>query len=192
MTDTATLRILQYNIRNELGIITALLADSAIQSTDVLAIQEPSFNSHTGSSYNLGTSQFYLAHRSGKDTRVCFYINKRLNPENWDVEFVTKDISTLKIRPRQGEEVNRIERLSIHNIYNPSPSLSSAENPSSLPQILGLVQEPGEYLLLGDFNLHHPSWNNPGRFSYYREANDLIAATVERGMALILPKGVVT
>ncbi len=123
---------------------------------------------------------------------MCFYINKRLNPENWDVEFVTKDISTLKIRPRQGEEVNRIERLSIHNIYNPSPSLSSAENPSSLLQILGLVQEPGEHLLLRDFNLHHPSWNNPGRFSYYREADDLIAATVERGMALILLKGVVT
>ena len=157
MKDTATLRILQYNIRNELGTITALLADAGIQDTDVLAIQEPSFNSHTGSSYNPGTSQFYLAHRSGKDTRVCFYINKRLNPENWDVEFVTKDISTLRIRPRQGEEANRIERLSIHNIYNPSPSLSSAENPSSLSQILGLLQEPGEHLLLEDFNLHHPS-----------------------------------
>ncbi len=63
---------------------------------------------------------------------MCFYINKRLNPENWDIEFVIKDISTLKIRPRQGEEVNRIERLLIHNIYNPSLLLSSVENPSSL------------------------------------------------------------
>ncbi len=103
-----------------------------------------------------------------------------------------KDISTLKIRPRQGEKVNRIERLSIHNIYNPSLSLSSAENPSSLLQILGLVQEPGEYLLLRDFNLYYPSWNNPGRFLYYREADDLIVVTIERRIALILLKEVVT
>ncbi len=157
MKNTATLRILQYNIRNELGTMTALLADAWIQDIDVLAIQESSFNSHTEFSYNSGTSQFHLVYRSGKDTRVCFYINKRLNSENWDVKFVTKDISTLRIRPRQREEADRIEGLLIHNIYNPSPSLSSTANPLNLPQIPGLLQKSEKYLLLGDFNLHHPS-----------------------------------
>ncbi len=103
-----------------------------------------------------------------------------------------KDISTLKIRSRQREKVNRIERLLIYNIYNPSLLLSSIENPSSLLQILGLVQKPEEYLLLEDFNLHYLSWNNLNRFLYYREANDLITATVERGITLILLKEVVT
>ena len=56
MKNIATLRILQYNIRNELRIITALLADVGIQDTDVLVIQEPSFNSHIEFSYNSETS----------------------------------------------------------------------------------------------------------------------------------------
>lgn len=79
MLDTPTLRILQYNIRHELGAITALLADRTVQGFDILAIQEPSYNAYNGSSYNPSSSTFHLAHRTGADTRTCFYVNKKLN-----------------------------------------------------------------------------------------------------------------
>ncbi len=193
MKDTNTLRILQYNIRHETGTMMTLLEDRAVQEMDVLAIQEPCCNPHTKSSYNPGSSCFYLAHRTGADTRTCFYINKKLNPESWEIEHISRNTSTLTIQVEAREEENsRTRRLHIHNVYNPSPSSVSADNPSSLSDIPRLIQHEGEHILLGDFNLHYPNWNNSGRFTYHREADDLIATTALRDMELILPSKAVT
>ena len=35
-----------------------------------------------------------------------------------------------------------------------------------------------------DFNLHYPGWNNPGRYTYYAMADELLEITEERGMEL--------
>ena len=182
------LTILQYNIRKETGTMTALLADTAVQEIDILAIQEPCQNAHNGSSYNPSTSNFHLAHKGGADTRTCFYINKRLNLENWEVDYTSKDVCTIAIQPRQKKNGKKIiEKIKVHNIYNPSPVLITLENPSSLPLAEQKIQEPGEHLLLGDFNLHHPNWNNPNRYSYHKEADALVEFTENRGLELISP-----
>ena len=61
-------------------------------------------------------------------------------------------------------------------MYSSSPILyTSVDNLSTLPQIQDVLQKPGEYILLGDFNLHHPQWNNPGRFTYHAMADKLIS-----------------
>ena len=82
--------------------------------------------------------------------------------------------------------------MHIHNVYNPSPAAVTTDNPSRLNQARGLIQAPGEHILVGDFNLHHPNWNNPGRFTYHSEADELIEATTSAGMELLLPEGAVT
>jgi len=46
--------------------------------------------------------------------------------------------------------------------------------------------------VVGDFNLHHPSWNNPGRYSYHAMADKLLDHTTEKGMSLGTPEGTVT
>ena len=92
---------------------------------------------------------------------------------------------TIQLRRENGKKV--IGKIKIHNIYNPSPALITSENPSSLPLVQQEIQEPGEHLLLGDFNLHHPNWNNPNRYSYHKEADTLVELTEDRGMELISP-----
>ncbi len=81
MLEQPTLKIVQYNIRRELGTMTSLLIDPATQEVDVFAIQEPCYIKHNRSSYNPSASVYHLAHRSGEDTRVYFYINKKLDQD---------------------------------------------------------------------------------------------------------------
>jgi len=64
--------------------MAALLEDDKVKDVDVLAIQEPWHNPRNNSSYNPSTSPFHLVYREEEGTRVCFYINKRLNIEQWD------------------------------------------------------------------------------------------------------------
>lgn len=53
----------------------------------------------------------------------------------------------------------------------------------------GLLDQPGEHILLGDFNLHHPRWNNPGRRTTQHVEAGLLTALVDRKeMELALPR----
>ncbi len=46
--------------------------------------------------------------------------------------------------------------------------------------------------MVGDFNLHHPSWNSLGRYSYHAMADKLLDYTTKKGMSLGTPEGTVT
>ena len=83
LNSNKTLAILQYNIRNDKdSIMISLLADPRILQYDVLAIQKSWRNAHVSTTYNSSRSGFHLAYKSGGDTRVCFYINSRIDPES--------------------------------------------------------------------------------------------------------------
>ncbi len=82
--------------------------------------------------------------------------------------------------------------INIYCIYNPSPSLTYEGNPSCLPTVKEQLEKEGEHILLGDFNLYHPNWNNPSRFTYHKEADEVITMTMNRDIELLLPKGTVT
>ncbi len=71
------LRILQYNNNGQSKVMLPLLEDDEVKEFDIIAIQEPSWNPATQTSHNSNASRFHLAHRSGQDTRTCFYINKK-------------------------------------------------------------------------------------------------------------------
>lgn len=47
------------------------------------------------------------------------------------------------------------------------------------------LREPGEHVLLGDFNLHHPKCNNPGRCTYHALVHERIAITKEKGLKIM-------
>ena len=192
MTERRSLTILQYNIRGELGTITALLNDPIARKADVLAIQEPWQNVHTKSSYNPGNSGFFLSHKGEIGTRVCLYINKRIDVDSWEETFPSKDVCAIVLKLK-GESANVEEdSVQILNVYNPSPSLITNDNPSSLPVLATELQQQRDRVVLGDFNLHHPNWNNHGRFSYHKESDELLEMTVARSMDLALPEDSVT
>ena len=66
-------------------------------------------------------------------------------------------------------------------MYNPlPPTLKTKEYPSTIPKIAEVLERAGEHILLGDFNLHHPTWNNLGRSIYHAAADALLDQTTRR------------
>ena len=114
MSKHQSLSILQYNINKSKDRVMIPLFENPLTPTyDILAIQEPWRNlfQHTT---NLRLTQFFeLSYHPHKDTRVCFFINKRLALSSWSVTTHNTDFSTLEIRAKD----NRI--IHIHNVYNP-------------------------------------------------------------------------
>ena len=151
MRDTTSLTILQYNVRNErVTTMIPLLADQRLQNYDVVAIQEPWRNPYGATTLSSHKSGFHLLYKAGGDTRVCFYVNEKIDTESWEVEFPSSDLCTLKMRLRHGGAEKHVH---IHNIYNPSPpSYSSTDGPSTLPELKIVLEAPVEHIVIGDFN----------------------------------------
>ena len=75
---------------------------------DILAIQELWFNLQNRSTYNPSSSQFYLFYRGEEGTRVCWYVNKRLDIDSWEAEYAGGDCCSLKLtlkKEQKGEGV---------------------------------------------------------------------------------------
>ena len=103
MSKDNTLKVLQYNMRKSKdGVMAPLLKEREVQEYNILAIQEPSYNSFNKSMYNSSSSKFLLAHKSGPEVRTCFYINKRIDPSSWEVRYRGGDFCSLRLNIKQG------------------------------------------------------------------------------------------
>ena len=151
MLEQQELSILQYNVQKSRDVVMAgLFQDPAVLRYHVLAIQEPWRNPFIPTSYHPLKEHFQLAYPEDDLTRVCFYINKRVDPSIWNVSHISRDISCLTIRKAQSEKSVRI-----YNVYN---EVGTNTLPT-LAETLGLGEEGSETVVLGDFNLHHPLWS---------------------------------
>jgi hypothetical protein len=157
MRDTISLIILQYNVRNErVRMMILLLTDNNIQNFDVIAIQKLWWNFFVSTTLSFSQSDFHLLYKSDEDTRVCFYVNDKLNTNNWDVKYLTIDIWTLKLKIKKLDESTNTIR--IHNVYNSSSVFyASRDNSSTLSIVLRFLDDviANHHVLLRDFNLHH-------------------------------------
>jgi hypothetical protein len=154
MMTQSSLFILQYNVRNSKDdIIIFMLANSKIRDYDILTIQESWCNACVFTSYNLFIVDFHLTYEQKHNVRICFYINVKLNVNDWSIEHVFFDVCIFKFKITQ-KNINRI--VHIHNVYNAlSISYSSNELLSSLKTIKRLLNNDAEHVLLKNFNLHH-------------------------------------
>ena len=122
---------------------------------------------------------------------MCFYINDKIDPESWKVEFPTADICTLILHPRENDGSHK--EIYIHNVYNPSPtSYSSRDSPSTLSDAQRQLSADAHHILLGDFNLHYPFWNGATRPTQHAAADQLLGIVDEANLSLTLPNGTVT
>ena len=170
MKSTNFLIILQYNIRNDRVItIIPLLAEKSIQDYNIIAIQEPWHNPSAPTTLSSHQSGFHLFYCPESNTCVCFYINNTINPESWKVEFPLPNMCTLKIITY----TNRVSKLiHIHNVYNPFPlSYGSIDSLSTLSVIKEQLNAEVHHILLRDFNLYYPFWNNLLRSTYHAMAD---------------------
>ena len=123
-------------------------------------------------------------------TRVCVYLNRRIREEDFEVLNVGSDLITIQLHlaKREGER----GKILIHTAYNPPPeSHAIRELSQQLLDITKVLDTETTQILLGDFNLHHSVWGGPSSKRYVL-AETLLQATVEKGLSLLLPPGLIT
>ena len=186
------MRILQYNVNHgKEATMIPLLHDTNTHELDILAIQEPWGNKLVATSYNPHDSPFYLVYPPEKEARVCMYINKRIHPDDWTVTHHSRDAQTVTIRYETGSQQQR--SLSIHNIYNPSPSSYSTMEIGTLETLRNCLQEPqNDHIVVGDFNLHHPMWSGLARPTQHNAADILIEIARNASLDLATQCGTIT
>jgi hypothetical protein len=119
------LKIFQYNARKEGNkVIAPMLADPKISQFPILAIQEPFHNSFANSTHNPSYTSFHLLHPCVENSRVCFFINKSVNPSSWSRDFPSPDYGYLRLK----SIVPGARDIIIHNIYRPQGSSSFISN----------------------------------------------------------------
>jgi len=77
-----------------------LLADSAVASYDIIAIQEPWKNPQMNRTYCPAAAGYYSAY-DDIEQRCCFIVNKNLDISTWDVEFYRPDLVVLSYRTNE-------------------------------------------------------------------------------------------
>jgi len=151
MVEHQELRILQYNVQKSRDVVLAnLFQDPRILKYDVLAIQEPWRNPFIATTYHPLKEHFQLTYLDNDTTRVCFYINTRIDPSTWSAQHITGDITSLEITNPSSHN-----KIRIFNVYNEAGTSAI----SDLGEAIAKLDSYEELLVLGDFNLHHPLWS---------------------------------
>jgi hypothetical protein len=194
MKNKIVLIILQYNVRNErMRTMIFLLIDDNMQNFNVIVIQELWRNFIVSITLNFNQSDFHLLYRFDEDTKICFYVNDKLNTNSWDVEYFTIDICTLKMKINDLNEDSSM--IHIHNVYNFSLIFYSSRNSSftfSKTKRFLVDALTNHYILLEDFNLHHFFWNDSSRSTQHVAANELLNIIEKHDLTLTLFKKFIT
>jgi hypothetical protein len=188
MIKKITLSILQYNVKNSKNeIMISLLANSQIREYDILTIQKFWRNVCVSTSYNSFSTDFHLLYEMKENVRVCFYVNTKLNVNNWSIDFVSSDMCTLKLNLNDQRIVN------IHNVYNVSSMFYASD---AFLFIIETTQNrlviDEKHVLLKSFNLHHSLWNDSIRSTQHTAIDHLIDLLVSKHMNLCLSQKIVT
>jgi ribonuclease HI len=150
-------QIIQYNAHNAHPVMASFLSDKAVQKADVIAVQEPWINSQSTTTHypNKATHQLVFPKElEGERARVCLFVSKRIDPGSWSCKTVSKGYQLLKLRRNH---LDGWTDLFMHNIYNND----DGETVEKLNR--ELAQRPyAEHILIGDMNLHHPTWSGIG------------------------------
>ena len=97
------------------------------------------------------------------------------------------DLSTVSLQLRtQGSEHQRT--IHIHIVHNPFPSPRYPYG--AIPLLAQILQRHGdneEYIVLGDFNLHHLHWEGIDHCGANREADELLSLAEVNHLQLLLP-----
>jgi exonuclease III len=176
--------------------MATLLRDPRIQEYDVLALQEPWRNPFIPTTHNPIAHSFHTCFPPDSreaPARVCFFVNKRIDPNNWRFTEHTRDLSTLEITTRAPTTAGAAEtKIYIHNVYN--PPRSSDHRTSCLPHLRRALSahQNEEQIILGDFNLHHELWGGRTVRERDPESDDLINIIEEYQLGSLLPADTVT
>jgi hypothetical protein len=170
-----------------------LLIDDNFQNFDVIAIQKFWRNLFVSITLSFNQSDFHLFYKFDEDTKICFYVNDKLNTNNWNVEYFTIDICTLKIKINDLNE--DLSTIHIHNVYNFSLIFYSSRDSSfTLSKTRKFLVDAftNHYILLENFNLRHFFWNDSSKSTQHAITNELLKIIKQHDLTLTLFKKFIT
>jgi hypothetical protein len=188
MSAPTTLNILQLNSHRSYHVLRPLLLDERALACDVLLIQEPWRNPYMHTTHNPAKDVWSLVYAASPDTRACIFINKRrIAQDQWTPVWIDPDSCAVQLS-RPGDSQPSITIISAYNPPpdrdEPGPLLSSID--------LHLQANPELSILMGDFNLHHPSWAGPEYHHCHRASRHLLQLASSHDLQLLTPPGTVT
>ena len=169
---------------------------------DVIALQEPAINAFnhnlTIAARNWSTIYPTTHNAAPNKTRSIILVSAQISTDTWNqLDFPSGDVTVIQIKGSWG-------KLTIFNIYNEGNSNVTInaltkyykDNRDNMER----GTEPGKsahILWVGDFNRHHPYWDDPNDTRLFtneatKEAETLIEAVAEVGLELALPSGTPT
>lgn len=188
MKGTNTWTIIQYNVNKSKDKVQHHFLNTLDPSKHhIIAMQEPWQNLRENTTVR--HPAYHLVFPDYKNSRTCIYVSKELAIDKWKVEATTEeakgDITSISLQTSQG-------KVCVHNIYNPPPLAHSSRELGTLQWIPQILAQKGKHVLIGDFNLHHPSWGGQVVLQHHRVAEDLMGMLCDANMELILPEGLIT
>ena len=179
------IRVLQWNVqKSKTGAMIPLLHWDT-PDYDIIAVQEPWLHPQLQTSYCPRSCQYDLAFPTEGRARTCILINKRLLPNRW-MTGTSPDYCWIRIE-------TETEPMTIHNIYSETPPSYQTRNWNTpIPRLRDALQQPGQHLIVGDFNLHHPIWGGPDVSRWHTGAELVLELMEEFQLELITPLGLIT
>ncbi|CAG9978303.1 unnamed protein product [Clonostachys byssicola] len=114
--------------------------------------------------------------------RVAFYVHESIPLEDWGVTYHTEKskglVATLFLNTTSGA-------VNIHNVYNQHKQLD-------MDHLFSYCKICRSDILLGDFNLHHPTWGGDGLRVVEEQARDLHSLADAYLMNCKTPRGATT
>lgn len=190
------LRILQQNLNKSGRAQLDLLNDPFIADYDILALQEPHL---TFLGLTTSTPNWHVVYPTAHGTdgegrsRSVILVNSRLATGSWTaIPIRHSDITAISIRSED-------TTLHLFNLYvdgGHNTALHAASR-SVLNTLAGEAAAPQHLVWLGDFNRHHPAWDDATNVHLFttsnlRRAEHLINILDSHDLLQALPQGVPT
>ena len=165
---------------------------------NIIALQEPTIdaNGYTLASKDWTTIYPTLHRKTDEGTRAVTLIRSSIKSDSWrQLDFPSNDVTVIQINGEWG-------KLTIVNVYNDCHNDETirlltdfhSRNRSELTQV---NRNMAHVLWMGDFNRHHPYWDDPRDTRLFtgdsaEAAEKLIEALADTGLELALPSGIPT
>ena len=165
---------------------------------DIVVIQEPAIvnNNHSIASRDW-ILVYPMPHQSNPEkTRSLMLIQAQISTDSWNqLDFLLSNVTVVQLNSTWG-------KLTIFNIYNKGKcnntiNLLTKYYKDNHQNLEHSQNGDAHQIWLGDFNRHHPYWDDPRDLRLFTDvamkaAEPLIEAVAEASLELALPRGIPT
>jgi hypothetical protein len=167
------INILLWNTESNKQALEVLLEEARY---DLLAIQEPWINRQTKSTYCPRNSKYHLVH--SLEGRTAIFVSRRFDVGQWSYE-TANTWCRIWFPDSSADKMHGFE---LWSVYNPPDN-----DTLTLDTLLQQPKPALPTVLAGDFNLHHPLWDDFGR--YEENSEYLLQLALDWNLDLQTPRG---